>query len=291
MQLSLKYALLSGALALGVPLIPWAQETAQTTAAEPDVSQVVATVNGTEITLGHVISLRETLPAQYNQFPPDLLLRAILDQLIQHTLLVQSSGDTPSLRTQIRIENETRTLIAADVLSGLVADGPSEAELQALYDAEYPEDMDAKEYRASHILVETEAEAVQLITSLASGADFAELAREFSTGPSGEAGGDLGWFAEGDMVEPFFEAVSALESGAVSPPVQTQFGWHVIQLAETRQQERPAIETVQPELEELFRKNAVEAHIGALREEAEITEVDIEAIDPSIITQFDLLEP
>ncbi len=287
----LKSVILSGALALGVPLATFAQEAAETTAVEADPAQVIATVNGTEITLGHVISLRETLPAQYDQFPPDLLLRAILDQLIQHTLLVQSSEGPPSLATQIRIENETRTLIAADVLSGLVADGPSEAELQALYDAEYPEDMDAREYRASHILVETEEDAIQLITSLASGADFADLAREFSTGPSGEAGGDLGWFAEGDMVEPFFNAVAALEPGEVSPPVQTQFGWHVVRLAETRQQERPALETVQPELDALFRQNTVEAYIGSLRETAEITEGDIEAIDPSIITQFDLLEP
>ncbi|MEM9601172.1 MAG: peptidylprolyl isomerase, partial [Pseudomonadota bacterium] len=196
-----------------------------------------------------------------------------------------------SLRTRIDIENETRTLIASEVLSGIVEAGPSEAELQALYDSEYPADMDAKEYRASHILVETEDEAVKLITSLASGADFAELAQEFSTGPSGESGGDLGWFAEGDMVEPFFNAVVALAPGEVSAPVQTQFGWHVVRLAETRQQERPALETVQPELEDMFRQNRVQSVVTALREKADITEVDIGTIDPAIITQYDLLEP
>ncbi|MEM6577421.1 MAG: peptidylprolyl isomerase [Pseudomonadota bacterium] len=291
MQHSFNSLILSGVLALGVPLAGSAQENAQNSAPEPDASQVVATVNGTEITLGHMISLREGLPPQYDQFPSDLLVRAILDQLIQHTLLVQSTDETPSLRTRMRIENETRTLTAADILTQLVQDGPSDTDLQSLYDAEYPADMDAKEYRASHILVESEEEAIELITSLASGADFAELAQEFSTGPSGQAGGDLGWFADGDMVEPFFEAVSALEPGKVSAPVQTQFGWHVIRLAETRQQERPALETVQPELEEMYRENLVEAHVAALREAADITETDVDAIEPSIITQYDLLEP
>lgn len=291
MQQPMKFLFLSGVLALGVPLAAFGQDDAEPNVAAADASQVLATVNGTEITLGHVISLREGLPPQYDQFPPDLLFRAILDQLIQHTLLVQSSDAEPSRRTMIEIENETRTLIAAEILTGIVENGPSETEVQTLYDQEYPADMDAKEYRASHILVESETEAVQLITSLASGADFAELAREHSTGPSGQAGGDLGWFGEGDMVEPFFNAVVDLSPGEVSPPVETQFGWHVVKLAETRQQERPALETVLPELEEIYRQNRVQTIVGELRESAEITESDIEGIDPSVITQYDLLEP
>ncbi|MEM9909654.1 MAG: peptidylprolyl isomerase [Pseudomonadota bacterium] len=291
MQICLKSLLLSCAVALCLPLNALAQDDDQTNTTEPDVGQVLANVNGTEITLGHVIAIRQALPPQYNQFPADLLFRAIMDQLVQHTLVIQSSDTEPSRRTLIEIENETRTLIATEILSGVAENEPSETELLELYDAEYPPDMDAKEYRASHILVETEDEAIQLITSLASGGDFAELAREFSTGPSGESGGDLGWFAEGDMVEPFFDAVEALSPGGVSAPVQTQFGWHVIRLAETRQQERPELETVQPELEQIHRQNSIDSYVAALREEANITETDLNSLDPSIIMQYELLEP
>ncbi|MEM1390444.1 MAG: peptidylprolyl isomerase [Pseudomonadota bacterium] len=287
---SVKLSLFSMVLALAPALQADAQaegnEIAQT-----DASEILATVNGTVITLGHVIALRQGLPAQYNQFPAEFLMQAILEQLIQHELLLQSASDEPSFKTQIQIENETRTLIAIERLAEMNAQAPTQSDLLTLYDAEYPPDMDAIEYRASHILVETEEEAIRLITSLASGADFAELAREFSTGPSGAEGGDLGWFSEGDMVEPFFEAVEVLTPGGVSPPVQTQFGYHVIRLSETRQQERPALETVQPELEELFRQSRVDDAVAELQDAAEITRTDLGTLDASLITQYDLLEP
>ena len=163
-------------------------------------------------------------------------------------------------------------------------------ELQAAYEEQYPEEAGEMEYRASHILVETEEEAQALVTELEDGGDFAALARENSTGPSASAGGDLGWFGEGDMVEPFFEAVAALETGGVSDPVQTQFGWHVITLAETREKERPAFDTVRDELENQVREQMLAAHVEKLSENAKIDRPDISNINPEAINDPSVLE-
>lgn len=256
----------------------------------PDPSRVLATVNGTEITLGHVIGLRADLPPQYDQFPNELLFQAIIDQLVQQTLLMQSLDGDTSLRSEIKIENETRGILASQVTARIVSEDPDEDTLRALYDTMYPAETDQMEYRASHILVETEEEANALVEQLAGGADFAALARTTSIGPSGEVGGDLGWFGEGDMVTDFFDAVVSLAPEEVSGPVQTNFGWHVIKLAETRQKERPEFAAVRDALSEQARQTALESYIAELQDAADITRESSEGLDPSVIQNTDLLE-
>lgn len=256
----------------------------------PDPSRVLATVDGREITLGHVIGLRADLPEQYDQFPDELLFQAIIDQLIQQTLLMNSLDGDMSLRSEIKIENETRGILAGAVTSRIVSEDPDEDSLRALYDAVYPAEANETEYRAAHILVETEEAAQAIIDDLAEGADFAALAREKSTGPSGAVGGDLGWFGEGDMVEDFFNAVTELTPEDVSAPVQTSFGWHVIKLNETRQKERPEFEAVRADLSERARQSALETYIAELETQADITRETIDGLDPSVIQNTDLLE-
>jgi peptidyl-prolyl cis-trans isomerase C len=103
----------------------------------------------------------------------------------------------------------------------------------------------AKEFKARHILVETQSAAVALVEELKGGADFVELAKEKSTGPSGPSGGDLGWFTAQAMVEPFSNAVAAMEDGAfTTAPVQTQFGWHVILREDSRDSAPPPLDSV-----------------------------------------------
>jgi len=278
-------SLIAGALAAVLMAAPAAQ--AQDA---PDPGAVMATVNGTEITLGHVIALRAELPPQYDQFPAEMLFQGILDQLIQQTLLMQSFEGDPSRQAKILLENERRAVIAGEVIAELVGQGIDEEALQAAYDEQYPADTDELEYHAAHILVETEEEAQALIAELADGADFAELARENSTGPSATAGGDLGWFGEGDMVSEFFDAVAALEPGNVSPPVQTQFGWHVVKLEETRKRERPELETVRAELEEQLHTLALSKRIEELTAAATIERADPAGIDPETINDRSILE-
>ena len=155
---------------------------------------VVATVNGTDITLGHLIVLKQRLPEQYQQVPTDVLFEGILNQVVQQTLLTETV-EGPSRLVTLTLENEERTLKAGEAVQAIVDEDVSEDDARAIYDAvEWGE-----EYNASHILVETEEEAQALVTELEGGADFAELAREKSTGPSGPNGGELGWFATGQM--------------------------------------------------------------------------------------------
>lgn len=138
--------------------------------------------------------------------------------------------------------------------------------------------------------METQEEAAALVTDLEGGADFAELAKEKSTGPSGPRGGELGWFGAGAMVPPFEEAVVALDVGAISAPVQTQFGWHVIKLNETRIKDAPTLDQVRGELSENVQASAIESRIEALTETAEIVRPELEGIDPTILNDMSLLE-
>jgi len=101
-----------------------------------------------------------------------------------------------------------------------------------------------EQVRAMHILLETEEDAQAVLTDLEGGADFAELARERSIGPTASSGGDLGWFSRGQMVEPFEEAAFALEEREISGIVETEFGFHVIQVTGHRDAVRPTLEEI-----------------------------------------------
>lgn len=287
-------ALLATALLLAPGLAP-AQETAQESTGEApatmaaDAATVLAVVNGEEITLGHVIATRQSLPAQYQALPDSVLFEGILEQLIQQTVLSQAMGAL-SQRTEVMLENERRALIAGEKLDAVTAGAVTDEALQAAYDAAYANVEPETEYNASHILVASEEEARDLLDKLAGGADFAELAREFSTGPSGPNGGELGWFTQGMMVAPFEEAVMGLEVGQVAGPVQTQFGWHVLTLNDKRNKGAPAFEDVRDELVQSVENDAVEKALAALLEAADITRTDLTGIDAAAMRQDDLLQ-
>ncbi len=248
---------------------------------------VLATVNGVELTLGHLILLREQLPPQYQNYPDDLLYRGLLDQLVQQELLSQNAQD--SKRLARGLENEERALRASSVLDTLVSDAFSEEDIQALYAETVANIPVEPEWNASHILVESEDEAKELVKMLEDGADFAELAREKSTGPSGPNGGSLGWFGAGQMVPPFEVAVRELADGGISAPVQTQFGWHVVKRNESRDRPVPTLEEMRGDLTQQLQSEAVDAGIAALREEAEVVMSDID-VDPSILQNSALLD-
>lgn len=259
-------------------------------AAAQEADKVVATVNGTDITVGHMIVARATLPEQFQELPDEVLFEGILEQLVQQTLLAQSfQGDLPN-RAQLSLENETRSLTAGEALELVFADALSPALIDAAYEARFANVAASQEYNASHILVDTEAEAIAIKAEIDGGADFAALAREKSTGPSGPNGGQLGWFGAGAMVPSFEAAVATLEVGEVSDPVQTQFGWHVITLNETRVTERPTLEEVRAELEDELRTTALDARVEELAAAAEIDRSGAEGVDPAILKDLTLVE-
>ncbi|ANB33167.1 peptidylprolyl isomerase [Rhodovulum sulfidophilum] len=250
---------------------------------------VVARVGDQEITIGHMIVLRAQLPAEYQQLPDDVLYQAVLDQLIRQTAVGEAIGKELSTGARLALENERRSFVAGEALSRLAEAAVTDEAVEAAYNATYGEADPTNEYHAAHILVETEDEAQAIEAQLRDGADFAQLAKEKSTGPSGPNGGDLGWFSEGMMVKPFEEAVTVLEPGEVSAPVQTQFGWHVIKLYETRLKDAPRLADVRGELVQQIQRDAMEEALEKYTEEADVSRPEIE-VDPAILKDQSVLD-
>lgn len=255
----------------------------------PTVDTVLASVDGVNITIGHVIALRSRLPEQYQQLPDDILFEGIVEQLIQQTVLMNAMKTELDKRTTIGLENEGRAYLASEMMAKLTARDVSEEVLKAAYEARYDAAIPSQEYNASHILVATREEAAVLIGQLEQGADFATLARENSTGPSGPGGGELSWFGKGDMVPTFEDAVLSLAIGEVSAPVETQFGWHVIKLNDIRNLEIPTLEQARIQLTEELQQTEVEEEVQNLTNAADVTRTKVN-VDPSIIRDVSLFD-
>ncbi len=252
---------------------------------------VIASVNGTDITLGHVIVLRNQLPQEYQSLPDDVLFEGIIAQLIEQTLLAdkaEASGNEIPREVGLALDNERRALYASVQIDEVAGRDISDEAIQAAYDAQYGNLPPEPEFNASHILVETEEEAQAIIETLNGGADFAELAKEKSTGPSGPNGGELGWFGLGQMVEPFEAAVVGMEVGAISAPVNTQFGWHVLKLNDKRDKPAPTLEETRVAIMDGLRQAAVEAEIAALRDGADVT-LPADGFDVTLMRDTSLL--
>ena len=128
-----------------------------------------------------------------------------------------------------------------------------------------------KEYKLSHILVETEDEAKKVEAELKKGAKFAKVAKAHSKDPgSKDNGGDLGWAVPSNFVQPFGEAVLKLNKGQISAPVQTQYGWHVIKLEDTRELKVPTFEEMKPNLEKRKQQETIQKTIEEMRSKAKI---------------------
>lgn len=198
----------------------------------------------------------------------------IIEDLIRMRLLADAAEERglPDERTiAAELELQRLQLVARAAAARYLDENPArESELRALYEENLPRLM-SNQYKARHILVNTGDEARDVIAALDDGGDFAELAREHSTGPTGPSGGDLGWFSADSMVEPFADAVRAMEDGSYSAePVRTQFGWHVIMLEETREQQPPGLDAVRDELLRAVESQKLEDYVNSLRDAAVI---------------------
>ena len=297
----LKHSALAALLATTAALPLWAQDAvapeaeAETEAAPvelPPAETVIATVNGAEITLGEMIVATAQLPPQYQQLPAEILFGGVLDQLIQQQLLAETVSDVP-FRVDVALANERRSLLAGEAITDLADELVTEEAIQAAYDAAFAEAEPETEFNASHILVATEEEAIAARDRIAGGEDFATVAQELSldTG-SGAAGGELGWFGLGMMVPEFEAAVVALadgEPGTLSDPVQTDFGFHIVRVNETRLTEIPPLDAVRGELEAQVRDQAIQTRLAELGAAATIVQPEPGAYDPSLIFNLDLL--
>lgn len=232
-------------------------------------AETIVTVNGAAITSESFELYNERRPN--NNEPPE----AILDEMVTVELLYQMAvkqglDQEPNFLAEVELQR--RNMLASLAVDAFLRDNPvSDEEVRAEYDVQMAK-LDKYEYKARHILLETEEEARAVIAGLDGGADFAELAKEKSTGPSGANGGDLGWFSPARMVPPFAEAVVAAVIGAHSAePVKTDFGWHVILVEDKRDLELPDYERTAGQIREVLTGEKVRTYLQKLRDDAEIS--------------------
>ncbi len=243
--------------------------TEKTSAATGDV---LATVNGKVITME---DFRKFIQQKKASNPGDTTEPAmLLNEMVNREILLQTArkegiDKLPEVREQIDYST-ANILVNALVNEKVKQLDLSDAALKAEYD-EQVRNMSLKEYKARHILVNSEEEAKAIIKELESGKDFAALAKEKSTGPSGPQGGDLGWFQVQTMVPEFADAVKAMKKGEISKtPVKTQFGWHIIKLEDTRDVEAPGFEESKTQLKSIVTNKFVQNYMKELRDKAKI---------------------
>jgi peptidyl-prolyl cis-trans isomerase C len=234
----------------------------------------VATVNGKELS-GDLFDtfLQAVMGGSPHEAPTDEQKEQMVDQLITMTLAAQAAekdGLQKDPKVAARLEL-LRTQILAEAASEkyVKANPVSEADLKAEYDTQIA--AMPKEYKARHILVEKKETAESIIRDLQAGGDFAKLAAAESKDSSAKAGGDLGWFSPQTMVKPFADAVMALETGKYTlVPVESEFGFHVIQLDEVRSAEAPAFDEVKPQVEMFVQRKKLQEYLDGLRATAKI---------------------
>ncbi|KFE35059.1 peptidylprolyl isomerase [Thioclava atlantica] len=249
---------------------------------------VVATVNGQDITLGQMLTVRDGLPEQYQSLPDDKLFNGILEQLIQQTALAQLEEKRITKRDKIALEVQKRSYLAGALLNYTADKAVTDEAVQKEYDAKYANAAPTKEFHAAHIIVKTKEEAEKIKKEIDGGADFAAEAKKYSTDGAAANGGDLGWFKLTDMVKPFADAISEMKDGEVKGPIQTQYGWHVVKLIGTKTVDAPKLADVRKKIEGDIRQAAVEKRVKDVVDGAKIDKMT-DGIDPTVLKDQSLL--
>lgn len=231
---------------------------------------VVARVNGQPILRSEVLLAAEYLPAQLRAVPMETLYPALLNQVIDRKLAVaQAQRDKFDKEPEVarRIANIQERVIEQLYLASRIDATLSEGMLKAEYDKLPTE----KRVRASHILVKTRDEAVQIIRDLDRGAKFEDVAAKRSLDPSGRQGGDLGYFSRDQMVVSFAEAAFRMKTGEITKaPVQSEYGWHVIRIDDIQDDAKPSFEEKREELRDQLSDAVLASEVERLRGAAKI---------------------
>ena len=245
---------------------------------------IVANVNNEDISLETMIHAMNELPPEIQSQPFMSYYEDLLERVIDIKLFAQEGkkmklNEEPSVRAAIDFVIEK--ILMQAFLSKYVQENIKEENLKASYNNFIADETSREEIKASHILMDTESEAIDVINMLNDGDDFAELAKNKSTGPSGPSGGDLGWFKRGQMVPPFEKAAFSLNKNEISQkPVQTQFGWHVIKIFDKRIPEAPSYENMKSKLIQDLERKIVSKKIQDLRNDAFIEKLSSSELEP-----------
>ena len=233
----------------------------------------VATVNGVAISQGiydAVLNEQRGRGLQDNAETRE----AVRDFLIGRELMIQEARkqglDKNASVAALMEHARQNVLVNAFIQEQLRKNAPSEAQLKAEYEL-IAAKVSGNEYKSRHILVDSEDAAKAIVKQLKDGAKFEDLAKQSKDPGSAENGGDLGWSAPGNYVQPFAEALTKLEKGKFTEtPVKTQFGWHVILLEDARPLQPPPFEALKPQLAQRANQQIIEKLVESLRAKAKI---------------------
>lgn len=235
----------------------------------------VATVNGKPISQKTYDAYMKYKQVKSQGFDPTRNKQVVMDELISRELMYQDAlkrklDKNPDIMYQI--EQQRINLLIKHAIREATKDKPiSEPEMKKEYEAQIKQ-ADLKEFKARHVLLKTEDEANKVIAELDKGKNITDLAKAYSTGPTGKNGGDLGWFNSSQMVPTFSQAVSRLNKNSYTKkPVKTKFGWHVIYLEDTRKREAPSYDSVKRQLAIILQNKRVKQYADDLRKSAKIT--------------------
>ena len=259
-------------LVLLAPLVLAACNKAGTPAAAAPAERV-ATVNGKALPKSEFELYVANMSRQSGRDVNEEQKGQLLDQYISMQLAAEEAEKAgvdkdAKVRDQLALAR-LQVLVDAGLQKYLEAHPVQESELRPEYDAQVA--ALPREYHARHILVEDQAAAEAITKELKGGADFAKLAAKRSKDSSSKSGGDLGWFTLDTMVKPFADAVKTMQPGQLTEqPVQSQYGWHVIKLEETRATSAPPFDEVKDRVKMIVQRKKLQTHLEELRKTAKV---------------------
>jgi peptidyl-prolyl cis-trans isomerase C len=238
------------------------------------VAQNVAIVNGKAVPLTRVEALSQQVARSGRPVTPEIQ-QQIKDEVIAREIFMQEAQKM-GLDTTVDFKNQMelarQTILIRELFANYQKTNPvTDADIQAEYD-KFVAANSGKEYRASHILVEKEADAKAIIAQLKKGGKFEEIAKKSSKDPcSGAKGGDLDWAPAGNYVAEFATALTALKKGQLTDtPVKSQFGFHIIRLDDVRDAQLPKLEEVKPQVSQQLQQQKLTKYQEDLRKKAKI---------------------
>lgn len=240
------------------------------------IAQNLAIVNGKPVPSSRVDELVKQVTAQQPGRPVTPEVQAqIKEEVINREVFMQEAqkaGLDGSDEYKSQMEQARQVMLIRALFADFQKKNPvTDADIKAEYD-KFAAANGGKEYRARHILVEKEADAVKLIADLKKGGKFEDLAKKNSKDPgSGANGGDLDWAAPGSYVKEFSEAMVALAKGKVTEkPVKSQFGYHIIRVDDIRETQLPPMEQVKPQISQQLQQQKLQAFQKGLRDKAKV---------------------
>lgn len=233
----------------------------------------VATVNGIAITYDDISLAEDELMGLVGQLPERQRFETLVGYMVDRILASEAAkkdGLETSPEVTKRLAFMKRKAMQDVHIGQILRDRVSDEKVKAYYQKNIVDGPRQEEVRARHILLESKEMAEAVIVALKGGADFAELAKEKSKGPTGATGGDLGYFSPEAMVPEFSDAAFKLKKGGISGPVKTQFGWHVIKLEDKRNKPLPKFEDVEGQIYQILIGEARRDVYAEMREAAEV---------------------